>query len=297
MDRILLPDYQYLITSGFTTCSDLAHNHVATAALDDPSLGVYKVSNKTTHRIVCPPKPAFASDDETLPSPSSAWEAFYPKGSINPSAEIPGGFSFYLAGPSDFAAQLEHGVDHAMFSYRMMLQDGWDPVKGGKLPGIFGGERELSYRCTGGRQKDRCKCFNIRPMWRAGLAGEMYAYLPLTEHNKSQLEAVPPESRENGDYGFSVGRNAFNFRDAIGRWISVAFRVKLNQVGQTDGELQLWINGASVISANNLQLRSSDDAKIKGMHFQTFFGGHTPDWASPTDQYAWFTDVTGAVLG
>ncbi|KAH8831804.1 hypothetical protein DL96DRAFT_1706217 [Flagelloscypha sp. PMI_526] len=23
---------------------------------------------------------------------------------------------------------------------------------------------------------------------------------------------------------------------------------------------------------------------------QTFFGGHTPDWASPTDQYAWFTD-------
>jgi len=26
-----------------------------------------------------------------------------------------------------------------------------------------------------------------------------------------------------------------------------------------------------------------------GLFFSTFFGGHDPDWASPRDQYVWFS--------
>ncbi len=39
------------------------------------------------------------------------------------------------------------------------------------------------------------------------------------------------------------------------------------------GELQLWLDGKSVINVDGLVLRESDESKIKGMHFQTFFGG------------------------
>jgi hypothetical protein len=39
------------------------------------------------------------------------------------------------------------------------------------------------------------------------------------------------------------------------------------------GEIQLWVDGTSVIHAAGLTLRDSETSKIKGAHFQTFFGG------------------------
>lgn len=39
------------------------------------------------------------------------------------------------------------------------------------------------------------------------------------------------------------------------------------------GELQLWINGECVIHAKGLIFREDEASHIKGMHFQTFFGG------------------------
>lgn len=114
--------------SGFTT-SSFEHDRVEHVKFEDHALGVHKVSSRTPHRIVTPPK---SSDSD----PKDAWEAFYPKGSINPAGKIPGGFGFYVAGPKGFADHLAQGATEAVFSYRMMLQEGWEWVKGGKLPGI-----------------------------------------------------------------------------------------------------------------------------------------------------------------
>lgn len=69
-------------------------------------------------------------------------------------------------------------------------------------------------------------------------------------------------------------------------------RVKLNTIGQEDGasirlicdsitaveialsgQVEVRVNGKQVILATNLTLRSSPEAKIQGLHFETFFGG------------------------
>lgn len=73
--------------------------------------------------------------------------------------------------------------------------------------------------------------------YRANSVGELYTYLPLTAENASQLLAVPPLSRKNADYGFSVGRGAFHLDIAIGKWVAVAFRVKMNDLGAKNGML------------------------------------------------------------
>jgi hypothetical protein len=116
-----------------------------------------------------------------------------------------------------------------------------------------GGVGELSYGCTGGRQEERCKCFNLRPMWRCitvtlsrfelrlpgcrpQSVGELYAYLPLTQGNSSRLLAVPPASKANADYGFSVGRGSFHLGIAVGQWVTIAFRIKLNDHGAENGD-------------------------------------------------------------
>ena len=150
----------------------------------------------------------------------------------------------------------------------------------------------MAYGCSGGRKEQRCQCFGLRPMWRyvlphrrfggCGLirtmnrsngVGELYTYLPLTEHNAAQQRKIPPQSIENSDYGFSVGRGSFDFRGALGNWITIATRVKLNDIGFENGEVEVWVDGKSVIFIDGLTLRQTEDGTIRGMQFQTFFGG------------------------
>ncbi|KAI0043009.1 polysaccharide lyase family 14 protein [Auriscalpium vulgare] len=254
--------------------------------LADDALGVHKISQpKTlTHRIV----KLSASDGSR-----EAWEAHYPAGSINPSASIKGGFGFYLSGPPAFRTA-SGDAQEVIMGYDVMFEEGWEWAKGGKLPGIYGGIGEAAYGCSGGRQNERCNCFDLRLMWRADGLGELYAYIPLTATNKARLLAVPPFSHQNPDFGFSVGRGAWKFESA--RWFRVMTRVKLNGIGEENGEVEVFIDGQSVIRIDGLSLRDDAASRIQGLHFQTFFGGNSADWASPKDQRAWFASVSGAVV-
>lgn len=121
---------------GFTTCANLEDDRITLVPLEDKALGVHKISSRTKHEVVCPPP--CCSPSKALPPPTLAWEAFYPEGSINPKAKIPGGFGFYLSGPTSFSGQLENGAQEVLMSYRMMLEENWEWVKGGKLPGFRG---------------------------------------------------------------------------------------------------------------------------------------------------------------
>jgi hypothetical protein len=112
--------------SGFsTTQSDIDNTRITRVTLADSSLGVHKSSSHLAHKLVTPPA-------RGKHSPQIAWEAFFPAGSINPSATIPGGFGFYLRGTPEFATRLESATE-ALFSYRVMFEDEWEWVKGGKL--------------------------------------------------------------------------------------------------------------------------------------------------------------------
>ncbi|EPQ55437.1 hypothetical protein GLOTRDRAFT_129709 [Gloeophyllum trabeum ATCC 11539] len=269
--------------------------------LSDAVLGVHNSSAHLPHPLTTPP----------LPPPSCgevAWEAFYPAGSVNPSSAIPGGFGFYLGGPEGFRYEIA-GAREVLMEYEVLFEEGFAWGKGGKLPGMFGGVGDLAYGCSGGRTKARCQCFDLRLMWRYASPspcststynpsrdngqGELYAYLPLTAPNAARMLAVPG-SRPNGDYGFSVGRGAFGFEG--GRWTTVAQRVRLNDIGQENGEVEVYIDGTSVISVQGLTLRDDAVSHVQGLHFQTFFGGSSPEWASPKDQRAWFAGVSGAIL-
>jgi hypothetical protein len=133
--------------SAFSTNPLLAHSlpGVVHVPIDDErSLGIHKVSSRTSHPLVKPPPPSlishsssesFLSSSSPLPLPILAWEALYPEGSINPTAAIPGGFGFYLSGPGEFSESVKTARE-VVFSYRVMMQEGWDWVKGGKLPGL-----------------------------------------------------------------------------------------------------------------------------------------------------------------
>jgi hypothetical protein len=181
----------------------------------------------------------------------------------------------------------------ATLGYSVLFQDGFEFNLGGKLPGLCtsplfpihkkrgflnlippyftdGGDTDSgSISCSGGRRSDAC--FSARLMWRPEGAGELYTYLPPSSQANTKVCAVPPLSDCNPTYGASVGRGSFSFTPGVRT--TVAQRVRLNDIGQTNGELQLFVGGKSVIDVKGLVLRTSDQGRIRGIQMQTFFGG------------------------
>ncbi|WWD20376.1 hypothetical protein CI109_104852 [Kwoniella shandongensis] len=212
------------------------------------------------------------------PDGSSGLTASYPSGTVGLSAA---GFSFYTEGAHNGVA-----VDSAKevsMSYSVYLQDGFQFQKGGKMPGLYGGTSLAQAKsCSGGRQDSRDSCFSARLMWRTNGAGEVYDYLPV------------PYTETDTGYGESIERGAYTW--ATGRWQTVAIRVKLNDVGQANGEQELVVDGQSVINLTGLTFATTEGTRIYGIMAQTFFGGHTDDWASPQDQKIWFKDWSLATL-
>jgi hypothetical protein len=132
-------------------------------------------------------------------------------------------------------------------------------------------------------------------MWRSNGEGELYTYLPMVsgwEANQKQCK-VAPYSECNPTYGASVGRGSFKF--ARGAWTTVSQRVKLNDVGSNNGEMELVVNGKSVINVSGLKFRDSSSGKFRGLQVQSFFGGSDSSWASPQDQDVHFADFSVAI--
>lgn len=211
-----------------------------TLHIDDKTFRSVEILPNTTGRVL------------EAPDGVVSLEAFYPKGSYTFGYTPRGGLSFYAPGPEDVDLTTAR---EATFAYTVLFLEGFDWVKGGKIPGfctspfplprvepatnfclaVGGRDFNTSLSCSGGRKAT--DCFSIRLMWRTGGMGEFYTYLPPFtipgyESNEAQCH-VPPYSECNPEYGNSVGRGALNFTS--GQRGTVAMRVLLNDVGVANG--------------------------------------------------------------
>lgn len=189
--------------------------------------------------------------------------ASFPKGSSSPAAsrneKAPvGGGQFY--------GQLDRPVDHLFLRYYLRFAPGFDFVKGGKLPGLYGGTQT-----SGGHIPDGTDGFSTRFMWRTGGQGELYAYLPSSDK-----------------YGTSFARGSFSFTP--GKWHCIEQELTLNTPGKPDGIVRGWLDGKSVFQTEGLLFRTVPSLRIEGVFFSTFFGGSDTTWASTTDTYVDFAD-------
>ena len=141
----------------------------------------------------------------------------------------------------------------------MRFPESFPFMRGGKLPGLFGGEAR-----AGGQIPDGTDGFSTRLMWRRNGDGEVYAYLPTSV-----------------EHGTSLGRGKWRFQE--GKWHLVEQEVKLNTPGKPDGSIRLWIDEKLVVQELNLTFRTTPELKIEGIFFSTFFGGSDLSWATPKE--------------
>lgn len=140
-----------------------------------------------------------------------------------------------------------------------------------------GDDDAVAMGCSGGRRDPRC--FSSRLMWRPGGEGELYTYLPSYSdplYKANEIQCSLSNSTCNPQYGASLMRGSFTFTP--GQWKTVAQRLKLNTVGNANGELELFVDGQSTIKATGLILTGSNLGRIRGLFMQSFFGGESMVW-------------------
>ncbi len=155
--------------------------------------------------------------------------------------------------------------------YYVRFEPGFDFVKGGKLPGLAGGDHN-----TGGHKPNGRDGWSARMMWRPDGKIVQYVY-------------HPDQAGEYGeDFAWDYGGCPRYF--VPGRWYCVETYVRMNRPGKKDGVIRSWLNGEKALEVTDLRFRDRDSLKIDSLYFSTFFGGADASWAPPREEYADFDD-------
>ena len=237
--------------------SDLSSFHISKFAYGKGNLQLTSTDPSSNGTIT--PKAANL-DDIPAPNDHTALRLYYPAGSINPgnSEQDQGGADFY-AEPLDISKSRNVTMEYSVF-----FPANFSFVKGGKLPGLYGGRPG----CSGG--DEALDCFSTRLMWRSKGEGELYLvstppnrYFNLILTTRSQYApkkkqtpevcSTPPTSVCDSDYGLSIGRGSFKFQP--GKWTSLRQTVSLNTPGTQDGAFTLVVDGNRVLDVTGIYYR------------------------------------------
>jgi len=164
-------------------------------------------------------------------------------------------------------------------SYRIKFEEGFEFVKGGKLPGLCGGQ------CyTGGNTPQQGDGWSARIMWRRD--GDIVQYMYFTDQHNTTGD----------DFNWNLAGEQKRFQ--IGRWYDVATQVILNTVpdpdgagkGHKNGIVRSWLDGEQVLEVDTVRYVDFADQKINRFYFSTFHGGSDNTWAPSKDVYVRFDD-------
>lgn len=165
----------------------------------------------------------------------------------------------------------EDSHDCVRLSYRLQFMSPFDFVKGGKLPGLIGGEGN-----TGGGIPDGTDGWSARMMWRTD--GDIVQYVYHPDQPETYGEDMPWEL------------DSQQLQFIPGQWHEVVHEIQMNTPGLNDGSITCWLDSELVLERADMRFRDVDDFAIDGMYFSTFFGGGSSSWSTTKDETILFDD-------
>ena len=181
----------------------------------------------------------------------------YPKGGVGTKAS-----------GIQFKQRVTEGSKYEL-TYDIKFRDGFTFVKGGKLPGMCGGE------CyTGGKAaqaRENCDGWSARYMWREDGKGIAYLYSCGASPEDTYAENIP----------MMLGDKQLKFEENTK--YTVKQRIELNTGRNQNGVLKVWVNGKVVIDKKNVLYAQAGKAPVDTFYFSTFFGGSSQEWAPKKD--------------
>lgn len=162
-------------------------------------------------------------------------------------------------------------VETAFMEYKVFIPPDFDFVKGGKLPGLGGGQGN-----TGGKVPNGRDGWSVRFMFKEGGRLCVYSYTPDMTGKYGEKRFLM-----TGDQDFVLPR---------GRWVKIGLQLKMNELGKNDGTIKCFVNDDLCLNAEEIIFRTSSKLKIDHLLFSTFFGGADSSYAPSKDCYLLFKD-------
>jgi hypothetical protein len=193
----------------------------------------------------------------------------YPQGCIGTD---PGGCAIQIR----WAFHKDEVADEMWASYRVKFEDGFEFVKGGKLPGFCGGQ------CYTGCTDQIGDGWSARIMWRTG--GDIVQYMYFSDRVN--------RCGDDMEWNFTGTQKKFQ----IGVWHKVATQIILNTVpngastGERNGVVRSWLDGELSLEVDTVRFVDIADQKINRFYFSTFHGGSDASWAPSKDVYISYDD-------
>eukprot|EP00892_Ulva_mutabilis_P011850 jgi/Ulvmu1/9037/UM005_0129.1 len=173
------------------------------------------------------------------------------------------------------------GYNEVSMAYRVKFSANFDWTKGGKLPGMCGGEGRGTVCPAGCSSVGRDRGFSMRLMWRQNGGAVTYAYYP----------DKPKSIRCGEDWKWSQGFKA-------NKWHHIRMWAKLNTGSNKNGEFKAWLDGKQVLHRKNIRYRYNSKFQISRSYITTYAGGSTVKQFAPNkNQYIWFDDFETWVGG
>jgi len=193
------------------------------------------------------------------------WRVAYAAGQIGPTK---GGAGWRWP----FSTSAKQSVE---LRYRLLFEDGFEFVKGGKLPGLCGGPKTI----TGGEPCSGFDGWSVRLMWRKDGRGQAYVYHPNMKSEYGDEFDFPDD-----------------FRFPTGSPVEIRIAIEVNSIGKRDGSLYVWVTlpgQAERLVVEQAELEWTKDASIgvDSILFNTFFGGSNDSWAPSTPCAARFGKI------
>ena len=155
--------------------------------------------------------------------------------------------------------------EEAFFRYHLRLGDDWDPVvDGGKLPGFAGtyGRGGWGMRPNDGSNgwSARGSFFAIPEDLQASAVRGIgtYAYTATTKGQSGEV------------WGWNRGPTGLIPKS---RWTAVEQQVRMNEPGQDNGIMRVWIDGQLAFERTNIRWRTVPDLKVEAVWFNVYHGG------------------------
>lgn len=160
--------------------------------------------------------------------------------------------------------------DELYASYSIKFDPDFEFVKGGKIPGLRGGNAKGKIKPTG---MDR---FSARIMWRK--QGKIVQYVYHADQPHQHGDELP----------WKIGGQRFF---SPGKWHRIETRVKLNTPGVKNGIIQSWLDGELAFDKRDFRFRDTNALHIDIFDFSTFFGGSDRSWATKKQEQIYFDNL------
>ena len=187
---------------------------------------------------------------------------------------------------------LNDEYEELFVSYRVKFRNGFDFVRGGKLPGLAGGTAP-----SGSAPADGVNGWTGRLMWRTDFGGTSGNPIQSTSDGISYAKHLDSGFDRDGrqeDRVYWLEPSGERTTLESGVWYQITQRIVMNTPGQADGVLQIWLDDFLVLDQTDLRFRSVADLKIDQLFFSTFFGGGS-SWRTSKDEVVYFDDFVISV--